>query len=144
MDLVGRLRPGRFRAGYPARPVGSWLGTALLLVVALVLVGARPLSRLLWWPVVVLGAWLVSPALTAVGYLEQLLRPGYGLPATLPDALAAAWEVLGLALLPEQRDLLPWLAAIAVAAVLVVVLPRLRPPTAPGEDRPAEADAVPA
>ncbi|NEK86286.1 hypothetical protein GCU60_11025 [Blastococcus saxobsidens] len=105
---------------------GPWLGAALL-VAALLLVGSRPLSRLGWWPVVVLGAWLVSPALTAASYLEQLLRPGYGLPRTLPDSLSAAWDVFGLASMPGQRDLAPWLAAVAVAAVLTVVLPRIRP-----------------
>lgn len=111
----------------PLGRLGTWLGAALL-VAALVLVGVRPLARLAWWPAVVLLAWFVSPALTAVSYLEQVLRPGYGLPATLPDALAAAWEVFGLASLPGGRDLLPWLVAIAVAAAVAVVRSRPRPP----------------
>ncbi|MGY2063978.1 hypothetical protein [Blastococcus sp. SYSU DS0619] len=120
--------------------LGPWLGAALL-VTALVVVGARPVARLAWWPAVVLLAWFVAPALTAVSYLEQLLRPGSGLPATLPDALDAAWQVFGLASLPAGRDLLPWLVAIAVAAAVVVVRPRLRPTAGPRVEQPEELTA---
>ncbi|MGY1847106.1 hypothetical protein [Blastococcus sp. SYSU DS1021] len=122
--------------------LGSWLGAALL-GTALVVVGARPVARLAWWPAVVLLAWFVAPALTAVSYLEQLLRPGAGLPATLPDALDAAWHVFGLASLPANRDLVPWLAAIAGAAAVAVVLPRLRPPAGSRADQPQELSARP-
>jgi hypothetical protein len=59
--------------------VSAWAGAAVL-AFALMTAGARPVSRLAWWPVAVLAAWFVSPALTAAGYLEQLLRPGGGRP----------------------------------------------------------------
>ncbi|MGY1603813.1 hypothetical protein [Geodermatophilus sp. SYSU D00815] len=101
--------------------VSSWTGAAVL-VVALVVVGTRPPARLAWWPVVVLLAWSVAPFLTAAGYLEQLLRPGIGLPGTLPDSLAAAVEVFGLAASPAARDLLPWTVAV-VAALIIALLP---------------------
>lgn len=110
---------------------------ALLLAAALVVVGVRPAARLLVWPVVVLAAWLVGPALTAVAWLEPLLRPGYGLPRTLPDALAGAWQVFGLAASPVGRQWGPWVAALVAAVFVAVLLDGRRrllatPPTPPG------------
>jgi hypothetical protein len=97
-----------------------WAGAAVL-VLALVTVGARPTSRLAWWPLLLIAAWFVSPLLTAAAYLEPLLRPGMGLPGTLPDSLAAAWQVFWLAAAPSQRDLVPWFAALVVAALIALV-----------------------
>ncbi|WP_448623716.1 hypothetical protein [Geodermatophilus sp. URMC 64] len=113
VDVVGR--------------VSAWAGAAVL-VFALVTAGARPASRLVWWPLAVLAAWFVPPALTAAGYLEQLLRPGTGLPGTLPDSLAAAWQVFGLASSPTQRDLLPWVVALVVAAFVAFLRAGLHRP----------------
>ncbi|SDD08375.1 hypothetical protein SAMN05660690_3328 [Geodermatophilus telluris] len=104
-------------------PLGTalvWL-QALVLAAALVVVGVRPRGRLAAWPVVVLLAWTTGPALTAVGWLEPLLRPGTGLPATLGDALSGAWQVFGLASSPAARDWWPWTAAV-VGAVFLAVL----------------------
>ena len=108
--------------------ISVWAGAAVL-VLALVTMGARPPARLAWWPVLLLAAWFVSPFLTAAAYLEQLLRPGTGLPGTLPDSLGAAWQVFGLSASPVQRDLLPWVAALVVAVVVAFVRAhRRRPP----------------
>jgi hypothetical protein len=103
----------------------SWLG-ACVLAGALVTVGLRPPARAAWWPLVVLVAWFVSPVLTAAGYLEVYLRPGAGLPNSLPDALAATWQVFGQAALPEYRPVLPWLAAVGAAVVVSLLLARAR------------------
>ena len=110
----------------------NW-AAAIVLALALVVVGVRPLSRLAWWPVVLLVAWFVGPALTAAGYIEVYLRSGAGLPDTLPEALAATWQVFGHALLPGNRYLLPWGVAVVVAAGVAVVLARrsVRPIEAP-------------
>lgn len=101
----------------------NW-AAALVLALALVVVGVRPLSRLGWWPVVLVVAWLVGPALTAAGYIEVYLRSGAGLPGTLPEALAATWQVFGQALRPGNRYVLPWVVAVVLAAVVSVVLVR--------------------
>lgn len=101
----------------------NW-ASALVLALALVVVGVRPLSRLAWWPVVLVVAWLVGPALTAAGYIEVYLRSGAGLPGTLPEALAATWQVFGQALRPGNRYVLPWVVAVVLAAVVSVALVR--------------------
>jgi hypothetical protein len=101
----------------------NW-AAALVLAPALVVVGVRPLSRLAWWPVVLVVAWLVVPALTAAGYMEVYLRSGAGLPGTLPEVLAATRQVFGQALLPGNRYVLPWVVAVVLAAVVAVVLAR--------------------
>jgi hypothetical protein len=110
-----------------------WVGAAVL---ALATVGGRPLSRLAWWPLILLLAWFIGPALTAAGYVEAYLRGGTGVPQLLADALAAAWQVFGQASLPTNRSLLPWLFAILVAAGVAFALPRLT--RAPREDVVAE------
>lgn len=101
-----------------------WVGAAVL-GLALVTVGVRPPSRLAWWPPIVLVAWFIGPALTAVGFVEVYLRRGTGVPRMLADALAAAWQVFGQASLPTYRSLLPWVCAILIAAVVAFALPRL-------------------
>jgi hypothetical protein len=104
------------------------LGGAVL-AGALVVVGVRPPARLAWWPVIVAVAWFAQPVQTATVYLEPLLRPGAGLPGTLPDSLAGAWQVFGLALSPGNRWLVPWVLAVVVAVVVSVV--RARPSATP-------------
>jgi hypothetical protein len=112
--------------GYPALDrIGTWSGAAVL-VAALAVAGLRPPARLAWWPVVLVLAWLTGPALTAIAYLEPLLRSGAGLPDTLLDSLSAAWRVFELASSPEQRDLVPWVVALAVAGAVSVAVPALR------------------
>ncbi len=128
LALLAGVLPGWLSSLFPSAGVISALGTAfvwlqaLLLATALVVVGVRPRLRLVGWPVVVLVAWFVGPALIAVTWLEPLLRPGDdGLPRTLPGALAGAWEVVGSAASPMARDWGPWVAAV-VGAVFVAVL----------------------
>jgi hypothetical protein len=101
-----------------------WVGAAVL-GFALVTAGVRPLSRLAWWPLIVLVAWFIGPALTAVGFVEVYLRRGTGVPRLLADALAAAWRLFGQAALPTYRSLLPWVCAILGAAAVAFVLPTL-------------------
>ncbi|RBY88312.1 hypothetical protein [Blastococcus sp. TF02A-26] len=105
--------------------VSAWFG-AIVLVAALVAVGTTPPLRLLWWPLVVLLAWSTGPLMTAAAWLEPLLRPGYGLPDTLPDALSGAWQVFRLSASPDARDLTPWVVALVVAVVIALVVPLLR------------------
>jgi hypothetical protein len=108
-----------------------WLGGAVL-AVALAVIGVRPPHRLIWWPVAVLVAWAVSPVLTAVAYLEQLIRPGTGFPRFLGDTIPATVLVLKSAAALGARPLAPWVAATAIGAVLALTVPRLRPrPTTP-------------
>jgi hypothetical protein len=114
------LAPASPDAQLVAGRVVTWAGAAAL-VVALVTLGARPASRLVWWPVAVLAAWFVQPFLTASVYLDQVIRPGAGLPGTLPDALAATAQVFGLASLPANRPWLPWVVALAVAVAVAVI-----------------------
>lgn len=103
-----------------------WLGGAIL-AVALAVIGVRPPSRLMWWPVALLVAWTVSPVLTAVSYLEQLIRPGSGLPRFLGDAVQGDVQVLSSAALLGARSLAPWVAAIAIGICLALTVPHLRP-----------------
>ncbi|WP_116452870.1 hypothetical protein [Blastococcus litoris] len=96
----------------------TWAG-ALVLVAALVVVGARPLSRVAWWPPVVVLSWLVFPVPLAVHYLlvEALVGP-LGTPPL--------WRVPGDAVVAALRDPLPWVAAVVVAAAVSVGLARWR------------------
>ncbi|MGY1804021.1 hypothetical protein ACI78T_12170 [Blastococcus sp. SYSU D00922] len=103
----------------------SWAGAAVL-AVALVTVGLQPPARAAWWPLVVLPAWFVAPVLTAAGYLEVYVRPGGGLPGSLPDALAATWQVFGQSALPAHRPVLPWVVAVVLAVAVALVLARRR------------------
>ncbi|MGY1618413.1 hypothetical protein ACI797_16865 [Geodermatophilus sp. SYSU D00691] len=121
--------------------VSTWAGAAVL-VLALVVAGARPAARLAWWPVVVLLAWFVAPFLTAAGYLEQPLRPGSGLPGTLPDSLAAAWQLFGLAASPAARDLLPWVAALVAGSFLAFLLRDHRQVAAPTGVSPSHSPMI--
>ncbi|NEM07823.1 hypothetical protein [Geodermatophilus normandii] len=127
LGLLAGVLPGWLSSLLPSSVSVPWPATAfvwlqaLLLGAALVVVGVRPAARLVLWPVVVLLAGLVGPALTAVSWLEPLLRPGTGLPRTLGDALAGAWQVFGLAASPTARGWGPWVAAV-VGAVFVAVL----------------------
>ncbi|WP_110006725.1 hypothetical protein [Geodermatophilus normandii] len=127
LGLLAAVLPGWLSSLLPSSLYGPALGTALVwlqalvLGTALVVVGVRPAARLVLWPVVVLLAWLVGPALTAVSWLEPLLRPGTGLPRTLGDSLAGAWQVFGLAASPGARHWAPWVVAV-VGAVFGAVL----------------------
>lgn len=91
-----------------------WAGFGVL-GAALVVTGSRPYARLGWWPLVLLSAWITGPALTAAGYLEQLLGPGRGLDSgRVVDAIGAAFDVFVAAASPVNRELLPWIVATIV------------------------------
>jgi hypothetical protein len=117
------VTPASYELASAIGRIVAWVGAAGL-VAALVVLGARPASRLAWWPVAVLAAWFVQPLLTASVYLDQVLRPGTGLPGTLPDALAATVQVFGLASLPASRQWVPWVVALGVAVVIAVLRAR--------------------
>jgi hypothetical protein len=120
--VINAVAPLGVTAGF------GWLNwcAAAVLAVALVVVAVRPPARLAWWPVVLVVAWFVGPALTAAGYMEVYLRSGGGVPRVLPEALAATWQVFGQASLPENRYLLPWGVAVVGAAVIALLLARRR------------------
>ena len=114
--------------------VWSWVGLAVL-AAALVTVGVRPAVRWAWWPLLVAVVWFSGPVLTALAYLTPMLRPGAGLPGTLPDSLAAAWQVFQAASSPLPRGgLVLWALALGGAAVVALVLDRrtTTPSTAEG------------
>jgi len=107
-----------------------WAGLGvggLVLAVALGVIGVRPSSRLAWWPVALLVAWTVSPVLTAVTYLQPLIRPGSRVPRVLGDTVRGTANALASAAAPGARSLTPWVAAIVIGAGLALMAPRLLP-----------------
>lgn len=115
-SVVAAIQPGPM---FNVSPVVHWIGAAVL-VVALVVIGVRPPTRIAAWPVALVLAWLVGPALTAAGYLEQLVRPAAIRPDGLPDAFAATWQVFTLAVQPANRPSLvaQWIVAVVLAAAV--------------------------
>ena len=105
-----------------------WVSGAVL-AVALAVIGVRPPSRLIWWPMALVVAWTVSPVLTAVAYLQPLLRPGSRLPRVLTDTIQGTVQALTSAAAPGARSLTPWVAAIVISAGVALLVPRLRPPS---------------
>jgi hypothetical protein len=103
--------------------VWGWLAVGLL-AAALVVVGARPSARWAWWPLLVAITWFTGPVLVALVYLSPLLRPGAGLPGTLPDSLDAAAQVFREASSPDARDLWPWGVALVLAAIVALARAR--------------------
>ena len=118
----------------------AWVSGAVL-AVALAVIGVRPPSRLIWWPVALVVAWTVTPALTAVVYLQPLLRAGSRVPRVLSNAIQGTAHVLTSAAAPGARSLTPWVAAIVIGAALALVVPRLRPPCV---TQPSAAELEPA
>lgn len=107
-----------------------WVGGALLTAALVVIARRRPADVGLW-PLVVAAAWVIGPVVTAAGYAEVYLRPGAGEP-DLSAVLSASWDVFGLALAPSRRPVLPWIVALAVAAMLTAALHQnARPPARP-------------
>jgi len=117
--LVTSLAPDGTVPTLGAAP--EWAGAALLCL-ALVLTGLRPPIRALAWPVLVLLAWTVGAVVTAAVYLSPLLRPGAGLPGTLPESLRATGQVFTAVWSGEGRPLLPWLLAVAVALAIALAI----------------------
>ena len=107
----------------------EWAG-AVVLTAALVVIGVRPPARLVWWAVVLVGAWFVAPAFIAAVQFEIVyLWQGGGVPVS--EALAAAEQVFWEVARPGASQLVaPWLAAVVVAALVCAALPRFRRPAA--------------
>ena len=96
---------------------------AALLVVGLVLIGVRPYTRLLAWPVAVVLAWTVQPAYSAVGYLGFATQPPNS--AELSDELGRGWDIFVLAMNPANAPadwILQFVVAIGLAAAISVRL----------------------
>jgi hypothetical protein len=102
-----------------------WVG-AVLLAASLVTIGVRPVVRLVWWPVAIVLAWLVSPTATAAGYIEPMLRPGMGLPDMLGEHISATLDVWRMSASVDARPLTPWIVAIVAAVAISLVLDRVR------------------
>ena len=121
--LTGPLNAAPAGPGRPRQSLYTfrWTGAGLL-GAGLVVIGARPATRLLGWFIAVGLAWLVTPTVTAAGYLEQLLRPATGLPETLRDSLEAAWHVFTMAAAPTNRPLTLWVTALLAAGTLALLL----------------------
>jgi hypothetical protein len=81
-----------------------WVSGAVL-AIALAVIGVRPPSRLIWWPVALVVAWTVSPVLTAVIYLQPMLRPGSRVPRVLTDTVRGTVQALTGAASPGARSL---------------------------------------
>ena len=120
LDAVGIDRQRDVVSGGEA---ARWIGAAIL-AAALVHIGARPVTRLVAWPVAVALAWFIGPTITAAGYMEQLLRPGTVLSEVLDEQVSLAWQVWRMAAGLDARPLTPWIAAWVVAAVVAGVLAR--------------------
>lgn len=114
--------------------VFRWLGTAAL-VIALVVIGLRPVALVAAWIGAVLLAWIIGPTITAAAYIEVLLRPGMGLPEQLGDHLSATFDVWRMAASTDARPLTPWIVAIALA--LTVALWRINQQVIPSDPIPA-------
>ena len=114
----------------PIGPLGTrgtimvWLSSAML-AIALAVIGVRPLSRLIWWPVALFVAWTVTPVLTSVAYLEPLIGPGTGFFRFLSATIQETVQVLNSSAAFGVRPLAPWVVAIAIGTCLAFTIARL-------------------
>lgn len=102
-----------------------WLG-AVVLVLALVVIGVRPAARLVAWVVAVALAWIVVPTLTAGGYLGQAVSRGSRSNEVVREHVSASWQVWKGSAQLDARPLTTWIVAIVGAAVLSVAIDRRR------------------
>jgi hypothetical protein len=101
--------------------LARWLGAAIL-VAALVRIGVRPVSSVIWWVVATVGAWVVPPTTVALSVLGQALRPGTPSSVVLDVHVPFAWRAWRAAAGFDSRPLVLWI----VALVLAVVVSRAR------------------
>jgi hypothetical protein len=99
-----------------------WL-VGILLGLALASVGLRPGRRVVAWVVSLALVWLLTAAITTLSAITVLLRPGSGLPGTLPDVAAAGQEVLVQALLAHRPG--PLVLAVVIGLAGSVLVPRI-------------------
>ncbi|MCL3818953.1 hypothetical protein [Aeromicrobium wangtongii] len=122
LSQVGLDGPGAFQH---VTDGARWVGAAML-AASLATIGLRRVARLVWWPVAIVLAWIVSPTVTAAAYIEPMLRPGMGLPDMLGEHLSATLDVWRMAASPGVRPLTPWIVAIVAGVVVSLVLDRVR------------------
>jgi hypothetical protein len=114
----------------PIGPLGTrgtimvWL-SSMMLAIALAVIGVRPLSRLIWWPVALFVAWTVTPVLTSVAYLEPQIGPGTGFFRFLSDTIHETVQVLNSSAALGVKPLAPWVVAITIGTCLAFTVPRL-------------------
>lgn len=120
MPVLVALGLNQFEAHTTLTEVIRWVGAGVLCW-ALVVLGVRPRVRIIWWPVAVLAAWVVSPTVTAAVYLDGVIRPGAAVLGELGEHLSAAFDVWKAAVAIDQRPLTPWIVSVSVAVVVVVL-----------------------
>lgn len=120
MPVLVALGLNQFEPHTTLTEVIRWAGAAVLCA-ALIVLPVRPRACVIWWPVAVLTAWIVSPTITAAGYLDQVIRPGAAELGELSEHLSAAFDVWKAAATIDQRPLVPWIVAVVVAVVVVVL-----------------------
>lgn len=106
-----------------ARHVGEVL-VGIVLAAGLVVSVRRTRTAVLGWPVALAVLWLTGPVITAATYLTGLLRPGSGLPDSLPDHLDAAWRVFGEAIRHTHPAYVPVVLALVVGVLAAIHLAR--------------------
>lgn len=114
MDLYSSSELTRSAILYPG---------AALLAGGLVIVGVRPYTRLLAWPIAVLLAWIVQPVYGAVGYLSFVTQQPNS--SELSDELGPAWDMFVLAFNPANVPadwVLQFVVAIGLALAISVRL----------------------
>lgn len=95
----------------------NWL-VAVLLAAALLWTGWSPISRLVWWPLVVVALWVWPAVTAALFYVGVYARSGMGDGAGRAELIAATRDVFFQALLPNNHVQAPFVVGL-VAAVIV-------------------------
>lgn len=109
-----------------ARHAGD-VAVALALGAGLVVSVHRTRAAMLGWPVALAALWLTGPVITATAYLTALLRPGSGLPDSLPEHLDAARQVFGQAIRHTHPAFVPVVVALVAGAVAAAYFARTEP-----------------
>lgn len=104
--------------------IGDWIRAAVL-AGALVVIGIRPVSRAVWWPLSVFAAWSIMPIVVATSYFGAMLRSGVDAPGVLGESFSASLDVWRMAASPDMRPLTSWIVAV-VAAIGIVAAREMR------------------
>jgi hypothetical protein len=139
LPLAVALVAGQLRAWMDAFVVGHHHGAGtlrtvdrvgdvlvlVLLTAAFVLSVRRSAVWALTWPVAVAMLWVATPFGVMTTYLAGQLRPSAGLPGSLPDILAGGLDVFRASFWQAPQARWPWLVALVLAVVWVVVERRI-------------------
>jgi hypothetical protein len=139
LPLAVALVAGQLRAWMDAFVVGHHHGAGtlrtvdrvgdvlvlVLLTAAFVLSVRRSAAWALTWPVAVAMLWVATPFGVMTTYLAGQLRPSAGLPGSLPDILAGGLDVFRASFWQAPQARWPWLVALVLAVVWVVVERRI-------------------